>query len=128
MIDENNFHIINYEGSFTRNKDHNLLFTIINEDREANIKLNKRYNIIYITFIAEITLITKNIKPLVNLCFGVSYELLDLLFNKYKDNNTIIKKLVQFCLTSKSKSYWVRLKQKTMAAEVMAIVLGENKC
>lgn len=121
-IQVTNLHV-NY---FVRNKDHSKIHSILKENRERVILLNTRHNMIDVRFFTGeyYKSLGKNIERLTNDWFGVSYEILDVMFEKYKTDKTILIKLAKFCMHSKSKTYWLKLKHSSFSQEIMAAVLG----
>lgn len=115
-----------YRNFFVRNKDHSILLRVLKENRERVIVLNTHHNIIEITYFTGEWHRGRGTtweKTSVD-WFGVSYEILDALFDKYKNDKVILTKLAKFCMRSKSKSYWYKLKDTPLAKEVMASMLG----
>lgn len=130
----NDIEIINYGREFfARNKDFTLFHAILKGNKERMIFLNKYHNTVEVYYANG-----KTIHPMRSAhtygpdeegwgveFFGASYEVLDALFEKYKTNELAINKFVDFCLRSKSKSYWrYRLKDTPLGKEIMAKVLG----
>lgn len=127
-MSEANIQVISaYRNYFVRNKNHSLLLAILKENRERTILLNTYHNIIEIHFyIGQMGCDHKgNIWEKTDIdWFGASYEILDALFDKYKNDRTVLTKLAKFCMRSKSKSYWMNLKTTPLAKEIMALLLG----
>jgi hypothetical protein len=123
-----NIQVINaYRNYFIRNKNHGLLLAILRENRERTILLNTYHNIIEIHYYTgQMGCDHKgNMWEKTDIdWFGASYEILDALFDKYKDDQVILVKLAKFCMRSKSKSYWIKLKTTPLANEIMALILG----
>lgn len=110
---------------FARNKDQRQLSLILQANLERCIILNTRHNIVQISYFTG--KYTKNNKYEVHTFdkFGASYEVLDALFDKYKDKKPILDILVKFCLHSKCKSYWnYKLKNSELGTKIMAAILG----
>jgi len=115
-----------YRNYFARNKDHSKIISILNENRDRIILLNTRHNIIETHFFTgeygqkgngkfEKTDID---------WFGVSHDVLDILFKKYKNSRPNLINIARFCLNSKSKTYWSKIKDSLLAQEIMAAMLG----
>lgn len=121
-----------YRNYFARNKDHSKLLAILKESRERSLLLNTRHNIIEIHYFTG----EYNCSPAIGSrvlspgektsvdWFGASYEILDALFDKYKDDKAVLIRLAKFCMRSKSKTYWLKLKTIPLAKEIMAAMLG----
>lgn len=110
---------------FSRNKNLNEFLSILAEDRERCILLNEHHNVIELSYFSGKYTKKQNYEIMSITQFGASYEILDALFAKYKNNKAILNKLVQFCFRSKCKSYWDRtLKHTDLATEIMASILG----
>jgi len=123
---EDSIHIVDsFIPFFIRNKDQRVFFSILETDRERYVLLNTKHNVIEVSYFTG--KYTSNNKYEIHKIdrFGASYEALDALFGKYKDDKVILHRLAKFCLHSKCKSYWdYRLKGSDLATEIMAIVLG----
>jgi hypothetical protein len=127
-MNEANIQVINvYRNYFVRNKDHSIMLDILRENRERTLLLNTHHNIIEVHyFIGQLGCDHKgNIWEKTDIdWFGSSFDILDTLFEKYQNNEIVLRRLARFCLGSKSKSYWIFLKDKSFAGKVMAAMLG----
>ena len=131
MSDNSEIQVINqFRNYFVRNKNHNQLLAILKENRERIIYLNTRHNIIEIQYFTgeyhRRSTANKVWEKTDIDWFGVSYEILDVMFDKYKNDKTALIKLAKFCMHSKSKTYWLKLKNTSVAQEIMAAILGST--
>lgn len=119
-----NIEVINWPRiNFARNKDRLLFPLLIKANSERTIFLNTRYNIIEVFYFSGSY---ENGQEQWNLdFFGANYEMLDILLEKYQ--SAIAGKLARFCLSSKSKSYWEKLKSTQFLDEIMIELLGGKK-
>ncbi len=117
-------HLIN---NFMRHTDHMFLYEVIKKDYERGIILNTRHNLITLVYFTGVVDGAWNYEQTGMKSYRVTHEVLDLLFEKYKGDKSILIKLFKFCLSSsKSKSYWSKLKDAEYAQEAMAMILGNN--
>lgn len=111
---------------FLKSSEHFFLYNIIKNDYETDIILYTYHNLIEIFYVLNKEN-TNEPKRISRKCFRVTSELLDLLFDKYKDNSHILFNLTKFCLASrKSRQYWNKIKNTPIANEVMATILGSK--
>lgn len=112
---------------FIRNKDLSIFRAILKGNKERILVLNTRHNVIEIYYFNG-KYSSRGDEECSIEYFGASYEILDALFHKYRDNEDVLYTLAVFCLQSKSKSYWRdKLKDTPIATKVMATILGANE-
>lgn len=125
MTEDEIFIVDRFISFFARNKDIKQFESILAGDRERIILLNERHNVVELSYFTGQYTNNRKWEIMGISHFGASYEVLDALFAKYRNNKKIVEKLFRFCLRSKCKAYWdFKLKHSELATELMASVLG----